>query len=109
MPTIQLPDEVLILDQELARQWATSTRTLRTYDNLPDGLPYWIVAKRKYRGVKTSGEWLARHIEAPRPAEGCLMRNPSSPTIQIPSCLHGRREANVVPAKTKHAAAALHC
>ena len=65
--TIKLPDEDLILDEELAAQWSTTTRTLRTYDGLPDGLPYWIVAKRKYRGVKTSAEWLSRRMRRPNP------------------------------------------
>lgn len=64
---IELPNDTLIPDEELARLWHCTRRTLYRYDNQPDGLPYWIVCGRKYRGVKASAEWLAKRQHSPNP------------------------------------------
>ncbi len=64
---IQLPNDELILDEEQAKQWNCTTRTLRRYENEPDGLPYVIVGGRKYRPVKACAEWLARRMRRPNP------------------------------------------
>ncbi len=65
--TIKLPDDELILDEDLAKQWNCTTRTLRRYEHEPDGLPYVIIGGSKYRPVKGSAEWLARRMRQPNP------------------------------------------
>ena len=64
---IQIPNDELILDDEQARQWSCTTRTLRRYEHEPDGLPYVIVGGSKYRPVKGCAEWLARRVRRPNP------------------------------------------
>ena len=64
---IQIPNDELILDDEQARQWNCTTRTLRRYEHEPDGLPYVIVGGSKYRPVKGCAEWLARRVRRPNP------------------------------------------
>ena len=64
---IQIPNDELILDDEQARQWSCTTRTLRRYEHEPDGLPYVIVGGSKYRPVKGCAEWLARRVRQPNP------------------------------------------
>lgn len=64
---IQIPNDELILDDEQARQWNCTTRTLRRYEHEPDGLPYVIVGGSKYRPVKGCAEWLARRVRQPNP------------------------------------------
>ncbi len=64
---IQIPDDELIPDEQLAAEWDTTRRTLGRHDRLPDGLPYAIVAGRKYRPQKACAEWLAARIRRPNP------------------------------------------
>lgn len=64
---IQIPDDELIPDADLATEWGCTTRTLRRYDNEPDGLPYVEVSGRKWRPVRGCGEWLAARIRRPNP------------------------------------------
>ena len=63
--TIQIPGDELIPDAELARRWQVTTRTLYTYEGQPDGLPFWMIGGKKYRGVKASAEWLAARVQRP--------------------------------------------
>lgn len=63
--TIELPNDQLIPDEQLAEQWRVTRKTLWRYENEPDGLPYWIIGGRKYRGVRASAEWLARRVKKP--------------------------------------------
>ena len=62
---IQLPDDELIPDETLAKQWNCTTRTLRNYESEPNGLPYLIVVGRKYRPSKACAEWLAGRMQRP--------------------------------------------
>ncbi len=64
---IDLRDDELIPDLDLAEQWGVTRRTLGSYDNLPDGLPYWIIGGKKYRSVRASAEWLARRRQQRNP------------------------------------------
>ena len=64
---IQIPDDTLIPDEQLAREWNTTRRTLGRYDRLPDGLPFVMVSGCKYRPAKACSEWLARRIQKPNP------------------------------------------
>ena len=64
---IHLPDDELIPDDDLAKQWDCTTRTLRRYEHEPDGLPYVTVGGSKYRPVKGCAEWLARRVRKPNP------------------------------------------
>ena len=64
---IHLPDDELITDEQLAEAWQTTTRTLRRYDNWPNGLPYVLVSGRKWRPVRACGEWLSARIIHPNP------------------------------------------
>lgn len=64
---IHLPDDELILDADWAIEWNTTTRTLARYDKLPDGLPYVILAGKKYRPRKACEAWLAKRIQRPNP------------------------------------------
>lgn len=64
---IEIPDDELIPDEELAKLWGTTTRSLRERDKLPDGLPYVFLGGKKYRLKRGSGEWLARQVMHPNP------------------------------------------
>lgn len=64
---IKLPDDELITDEALADDWHTTTRTLRRYENEPDGLPSVMVAGRKWRPVKACAAWLAGRMRKPNP------------------------------------------
>ena len=64
---IQIPNDELIPDEEQAKQWNCTTRTLRRYEHEPDGLPYVLVGGSKYRPVKGCAEWLARRVRKPNP------------------------------------------
>ena len=64
---IDLDGDELITDAELAKKWRCTRRTLARYDRLPDGLPYIMIAGRKYRSQKRSREWLARQMQHPNP------------------------------------------
>ena len=85
---IQLPNDELTRDEALAVEWNTTTRTLRLYDHL--GLPFWIVAGRKYRGKRSSAEWLAKRVGRPT----------QEPQISSPwgTRRHANRPATVRPA-----------
>ena len=63
--TIKLPDDELILDEDLAEQWGCTTRTLRRYEHEPGGLPFVMVGGRKFRLVKGSAAWLGRRVRRP--------------------------------------------
>lgn len=63
--TIEIPNDELILDAELASRWGVTTRTLARYSNQANGLPYWMVGGRKYRAVRASAEWLAGRERKP--------------------------------------------
>jgi hypothetical protein len=65
--TIDLPNDELIPDAELASRWGCTTRALRRYEKQPNGLPYWIVGGKKYRAVRASAEWLANRKRQPNP------------------------------------------
>ena len=65
--TIKLPDDELIADEDLAKQWNCTTRTLRRYESEANGLPFVVVGGRKYRLVMASAEWLARRVRRPNP------------------------------------------
>ena len=68
MHTIKLPDgDELIPDADYAGELNTTPRTLSNYEKLPDGLPYVMVAGRKYRPRKRCGEWWIRRIKNPSP------------------------------------------
>ena len=69
--SIQIAGDELVLDGDLAVEWDTTRRTLGRYDRLPDGLPFIIVAGRKYRPLKLSRDWLARRIQHPNKRRGC--------------------------------------
>lgn len=64
---IHIPDDELIPDEVLAEQWHCTTRTLRRYENEPNGLPAVMLAGRKWRPVKACQEWLAKRIRRPNP------------------------------------------
>ena len=64
---IQIPNDELIPDEDLAKQWGCTTRTLRRYEHEPDGLPFLIIGGSKYRPVKGCEEWLARRMRQPNP------------------------------------------
>ncbi len=64
---IQIPNDELIPDEDLAKQWGCTTRTLRRYEHEPDGLAYVMVGGRKFRLVNASAEWLARRVRRPNP------------------------------------------
>ena len=64
---IKLPNDELIPDEEHAKGWKCTARTLRRYEHEPDGLPYVIVGGRKYRPVNACAEWLARRMRRPNP------------------------------------------
>lgn len=64
---IRLPDDELIPDADLAKEWGLTPRTLRNYDNMKDGLPYVELGGRKWRPVKACQEWLAKRIRRPNP------------------------------------------
>jgi hypothetical protein len=63
--SIQIPGDELVLDDELANEWKSTRRTLGRYDRLSDGLPFVMIAGRKYRPLKACREWLARRIRRP--------------------------------------------
>ena len=65
--TIQIPNDELIPDAELASRWHVTTRTLSRYENLPNGLPFWMIGGKKYRAVRESAEWLAARAQRPNP------------------------------------------
>ncbi|MEQ1955327.1 hypothetical protein [Mesorhizobium sp. CN2-181] len=65
---IPITDDELVLDEELAASWGVSTRTLNRYEKLPNGLPFWMVGGRKFRGVKASANWLAGRAHRPNPS-----------------------------------------
>lgn len=62
---IQIPGDELVPDEELAAEWKTTRRTLGRYDRLPLGLPFVMVAGRKYRPLNASRQWLASRIRHP--------------------------------------------
>lgn len=62
---IQIPGDELVTNDELAAEWDCTTRTVNRYDE--QGLPYVMVAGRKYRPLRLSREWLARRIREPNP------------------------------------------
>ena len=62
---IQIPDDELIPDEQLAAEWDTTRRTLGRYDRLPDGLPFVMLSGKKFRPAKACREWLARRIRKP--------------------------------------------
>ncbi len=64
---IQIPNEELVPDQDLAAEWHTTRRTLGRYDRLPDGLPFVTISGRKYRPLTACREWLTRRIRRPNP------------------------------------------
>lgn len=64
---IQIPNDELIPDAELAASWGVTTRTLFRYENQPDGLPFWMIGGKKYRAVRVSAEWLAARVQRPNP------------------------------------------
>lgn len=63
--TIEIPNDELIPDAELASRWGVTTRTLARYSDQPNGLPFWMVGGRKYRGVNASARWLAARERRP--------------------------------------------
>jgi hypothetical protein len=68
--TIELLDDELIPDAELASQWGCTRRTLTRYESEADGLPYVIVAGRKFRPRKACQAWLAKRVRLPNPRRG---------------------------------------
>lgn len=65
--TIKLPNDELIPDAALAAMWKVTQRTLARYENLPNGLPFWMIGGRKYRAVKESARWLETRARRPNP------------------------------------------
>lgn len=65
--SIEIPGDTLISDDELAVEWGATRRTLSRYDRLPDGLPYVMIAGKKYRPINACREWLARRVTYPNP------------------------------------------
>jgi hypothetical protein len=64
-PKIAIPGDELVLDEALADEWDCTRRTLARYEI--DGLPYVLVAGRKYRPLAASRQWLANRIRKPNP------------------------------------------
>lgn len=65
---IILPDgDELIPDAALAAEWKTTQRSLRRYENEPNGLPYLMLGGRKWRPRKACGAWLASRVKMPNP------------------------------------------
>ena len=64
---IEIPGDVLVTDDALAEVWHCTTRTLRRYENEPDGLPSIMVAGRKWRPMKACATWLAGRMRKPNP------------------------------------------
>lgn len=64
---IDILDDQLVPDKALADEWNCTRRTLWRYDQQPDGLPYVIVAGRKYRPLKACRAWLAKRLKHPNP------------------------------------------
>lgn len=64
---IQITNDELIPDADLAAEWGCTTRTLRRYDREPDGLPHVLVSGRKWRPARACQEWLAARIRRPNP------------------------------------------
>jgi hypothetical protein len=64
---IPLQDDELIPNEELAKRWRTTVRTLWRYEKEPDGLPGVMVSGRKYRPWRRCQDWLARRIQQPNP------------------------------------------
>ena len=65
--TIEIDGDLLVPDEQQARDWHTTRRTLGRYDRLPDGLPFVIVGGKKFRPQKRCREWLAKRIQHPNP------------------------------------------
>jgi hypothetical protein len=63
--SIPIPGDELIPDAELASRWNVTTRTLKRYEDLPNGLPSWMIGGKKYRAVRVSSEWLAGRVKKP--------------------------------------------
>ena len=60
---IEIPDDVLILDEEFCRLVlaGATRRTARRLER--EGLPFTIVAGRKYRPLQEGRVWLAQRIQ----------------------------------------------
>jgi len=64
---IEIPNDELVPDAELARLWGVTQRTLGRYDSLQDGLPFAVHGGKKWRPLKACSEWMARRIKRPNP------------------------------------------
>ena len=57
----------LTTDHELASELGVSARTLKRYENQPNGLPYIIIAGRKFRRRSVVAAWLISREQRPNP------------------------------------------
>ncbi|MBB4277253.1 transcriptional regulator [Rhizobium mongolense] len=56
------------LDREqLARELGCTTRTIHTYENLPDGLPSLMLGGKKLYRVEAVRQWIAGRERRPNP------------------------------------------
>jgi hypothetical protein len=60
---IEIPGDTLVLDQVFCEEvlGGATTRTSKRYD--ADGLPFAMVAGRKYRPLREGREWVAARIQ----------------------------------------------
>jgi hypothetical protein len=63
--TIVIQGDELVPDEDLAKEWRCTRRTLARYET--DGLPYAMIAGRKYRPLQACRAWLASRIRQPNP------------------------------------------
>lgn len=67
MNVIHIDGDELIPDEAYAEEVHCSRRTLARYDKEPDGLPFILIANKKYRPRKACGTWWARRVKHPNP------------------------------------------
>ncbi len=57
---IGFSDDDTLEREELAREWQRTVRTIRNYQNLPDGMPYFLHAGRIRHRAGSVREWMRR-------------------------------------------------
>jgi hypothetical protein len=53
-------DDDTLEREELAREWQCTVRTIRNYQNLPDGMPYFLHAGKVRHRAGSAREWMRR-------------------------------------------------
>lgn len=55
-------DDDTLEREELAREWQCAVKTIRNYQNLPDGLPFFLHGGKVHHRVGSARQWM-RHRE----------------------------------------------